>query len=94
MLFTNRFPLEPWNMATRVKDNESGKPHMKNIDTRGTILELAGDERNDKDASRVTSEAVYAKPDTLGQIVKHTLFQKKIDAHPVSKNNCKVHCLW
>jgi hypothetical protein len=77
MLFTNRFPPEPWNMATRVKENESGKPHMKNIDTRGTISELAGDERNDKDASRVTSEAVYAKPDTLGQIVKHTLFQKK-----------------
>jgi hypothetical protein len=85
MLFTNRFPPEPWNMATRVKENESGKPHMKNIDTRGTISELAGDERNDKDASRVTSEAVYAKPDTLGQIVKHTLFQKKKLMHTPSQ---------
>lgn len=43
---------------------------MKNIDTRGTNLEvIARDDKSDKDARRVTSK-VYVKRDTSGQIVK------------------------
>ena len=46
---------------------------MRNIDTSGTILEvITGDERSDKDASRVASETICVKHDTLMQVVKNT----------------------
>ena len=76
---------------SRVKDDESDKPNrllpissanvinlpLDNIEKRGAILGVtAGDDTSDKDACWETSELIYVKHETCGEIVKHTVTEE------------------